>query len=550
MITLLAALPSLSAQAAPVTPDAGSILQQIKPAAPPAPSPAQTGLSIEHKGGEKLPPGAPFLIKTISIKGNTRYDTATLHALVADAEGKNLTLAQLEALAGRITAYYHAHGYPLARAIIPAQTIHDGIVEIEVIEARYGKIRLDNKSRVNDSLLEATLTQLKSGENIAQKQLDHSLLLLSDIPGVALNATLKPGDKVGTSDLLVSAASGPAVSGRVMLDNYGNRYTGRTRIGGTVNFSEPLHHGDDLSLSGLSSGRGLNYGRISYDSLLNGLGTRLGGAYSALHYILGNSLSALNGHGTAQVISVWAKQPIIRSRNLNLYGQIQYDNKQLKDRIDVSSIRTDRHLDNWTGSLSGDVRDALLSGAVSTWSIGLTAGRVGYDDTAAQLADAATAKTRGSFSKLNATFSRLQGLSPENAVYLSLSGQWANRNLDSAEKMIAGGPYSVRSYDMGALSGDSGYLGTIEFRHDLGTLWKGQWYASTFADSEHLIVNKNVWVAGANSATLSGAGVGLNWAGPKEWSARGYLATRLGSTPTLIASTSSTRAWIEISKGF
>ena len=54
--------------------------------------------------------------------------------LVADAEGRSLTLSRIEGLAKRITDYYHAHGYPLARAVIPPQTIEDGVVEIRVNE--------------------------------------------------------------------------------------------------------------------------------------------------------------------------------------------------------------------------------------------------------------------------------------------------------------------------------------------------------------------------------------------------------------------------------
>lgn len=108
----------------------------------------------------------------------------------------------------------------------------------------------------------------------------------------------------------------------------------------------------------------------------------------------------------------------------------------------------------------------------------------------------------------------------------------------------------MRAYDVGALSGDTGYLGTAEFRHDLGSGWNGRWQAVAFVDTARVTVNKNVWVAGTNSATLSGAGVGLNWAGPNQWRAKAYIATRLGSTPTLVASSASTRAWVEISKGF
>ena len=93
-------------------------------------------------------------------------------------------------------------------------------MNIEIIEARYGKISLDNRSRVDDSLLQDTLSSLQSGQAVGQAGLDHTLLLLSDIPGVGVNATLKPGENVGTSDLRVETASGPAVSGNVVMDKY------------------------------------------------------------------------------------------------------------------------------------------------------------------------------------------------------------------------------------------------------------------------------------------------------------------------------------------
>jgi len=67
-----------------------------------------------------------------------------------------------------------------------------------------------------------------------------------------------------------------------------------------------------------------------------------------------------------------------------------------------------------------------------------------FDDGAARQVDAATAHAQGSFSKWTANFFRLQSLSARDALYLTLSGQWANSNLDPAEKMVAGGPYTVR----------------------------------------------------------------------------------------------------------
>jgi len=82
----------------------------------------------------------------------------------------------------------------------------------------------------------------------------------------------------------------------------------------------------------------MNDVRIAYDTLLNGLGTHLGGSYSALHYILGGPLASFNGHGTAAVESLLAKHPLVRTRDVNLYGHIQYERLQLKDHIDASAM--------------------------------------------------------------------------------------------------------------------------------------------------------------------------------------------------------------------
>jgi len=295
----------------------------------------------------------------------------------------------------------------------------------------------------------------------------------------------------------------------------------------------------------------MSYGRIAYDSLLNGLGTRMGWSYSSLNYTLGDTLASINGHGTAQVASLWAKHTLLRSREVNLYGQIQLDQMLLRDHIDTSSMRTDRHLNNWTASLSGDARDTRLSAdAITTWNIGWTSGTVGFDDSSAQLADAAAAKTRGGFQKWNVNLARLQSLGQKNSLYLTFAAQEAGGNLDSSQKMSVGGPYTVRAYDMGAVSGDTGYWLTAEFRRDLGRAWQGQWQAVAFVDSASVKVNKNTWAAGENSAALTGAGVGFNWAGPQQWSAKAYIASPVGPIASLVGSTTSTRAWVEIGKGF
>ena len=550
LATLLVALPGLAAAQTAPLPNAGSILQELKPATSAAPAPSGAGLTIQQEQVPTAPPSAPFMVKSIRIKGNTLFDVGTLHKLVEDAEGKTLMLSQLETIVARITAFYQSRGYTLTQAVIPAQTITDATVDVQIVEARFGEVSLEDSSQINRKLLLATLKPLQKGSDIEQMKMDRSLLLLSDVPGVIVNATLNKGTEVGTADLNVTTTAAPPVSGNVTVDGYGNSYTGKARVSGTVNVNSPFNQADALSFGGMSSGSGMNYGRVGYEAVLNGQGTRVGGAYSALRYSLGGSLASLQASGTAQVQSAFVKQPLLRSRDTNVNATVQYDRLKLSDRIDVSAFQTNRTLGNLTVSLAGDVRDALMGDGLTSWTVGWKSGRVNFDNAAAKLADADTAKTQGSFSKMNVNVTRVQSLSAKSSLYLSLTGQLASTNLDASEKLVVGGPYSVRAYAVGALSGDSGYAATAEYRYDLGAIVPGQTQAVVFVDSAGVTVNKAPWTPSVNTASLNGAGLGLNWSGQDRWRAKLSVAKQLGAVSPLVAKTGAARIWLEVNKSF
>jgi hemolysin activation/secretion protein len=557
LVALICIFSSMSARAAQsFAPGAGTLLQEQNQSQTPIPSPSATGLKPQQTPPKQIAYGHPFKVTSLHIEGNTIFSTAVLHTLVANAEGQQMDLVGWNAVADRITTYYHDHGYMLSRAVIPAQSISsNGVMTIDVLEPHFESLMIDNHSIVDKKWLTATLDNIQPNDFVEQKKLNHTLLLLSDIPGTLINATLTPGTNPDTSDLLVNVEPSSAIYGNVNLDNYGNPYTGDVRLGSTVNFVNLLNHGDIFTLSGDTSGKDMDYGRASYEWLVNGQGTRAGGAYSVLRYILGAPLTSLDAHGTADVASVWVKHPFERSKTANLYGQLEYDHEQLNDDIDSTSINNSRHLDNLTGTLSGDSRDRFFSGGANTWTAGFTSGRVTFDNVNSQLYDAANPVTQGEFTKWNGTFVRLQNLSDKNSLYFLLSGQWASKNLDYSQKMIGGGPFTVRAYGMGILSGDDGALFTTEFRRQLGDVEHGQLQGIVFYDDEHLTINQNPWSATygtVNTANLEGIGAGLNWQSTNnQWAGKVYLATPVGTTPALLFGQSkSVDAWIEINKMF
>ena len=534
----------------PTSLNGGTIFQELQPSKSLIRRSNDNYLQVESSEEVALPDSAPFQVLALKVVGNESIDLETLHALIQDKEGQELSLRQLGELASLITSYYHNHDYPLAIAIIPSQTIQDGVVTIQVLEASYGNVLLTNKSRVNQQLLNRSLSGLKSGKKIAGDNLNKTLLLLNDIPGLLVDASIKKGQVQGTSDLIINTKDAVGFKAYASLANSGSASIGRVRGTANLDLVDPLGLGDVLSVNGLTSGSGMNYGRLSYELLVNGYGTRVGGAYSNLHYQLGQQYKALKVHGTSNNYSLWVKQPLIRSLNSNLYAQLEYDRTILKDHIDIISAKTDRTIDNVALNLSGDLRDSWLLGGMSYFNISFSAGHVGFDDATAQHSDFLAGKTQGDFSKLNLSVTKIQQISDGITFSGSFSGQVANDNLDSSQKMVIGGPNSVRAYDVSVLSGDNAQLLTLELRKTISSSI-GVWQAVTFYDAGHVEINNSPWTASKNEAFIQGVGLGLNWQHDSLWGAHVSLATPIGSEPSLVSSSSiGSRAWAEIRKDF
>jgi hemolysin activation/secretion protein len=532
-------------------PGAGSQLQQLPP--PPVPQQVAPDIRIEQAtapptSGEN---SVRVLVKTLHVSGERVFSEAELVGVTGFRPGAQLSLADLQMMASRITEFYRSHGYFVAQAFLPAQKVISNEVTIAVSEGRYGKVTLNNSTNLSGRLARNRLDGLNTGDPITIKPLESRLLLLSDVPGVHVSSTLSPGATPGSSDLLVDVTPGRRVSGSVDADNAGNPYTGEYRIGATVNLNDPLGLGDVASLRVLTSGRGLRYGRASYQ-LDVGRAT-VGVAYSKLDYVLGRQFRSLGAHGSAEVASVYGFYPLMRSRDTNLTAGLVYEDKTLQDDIDLFHSVSDRQAHVATAQLYGSHQDGLGGGGVTTFFVGLSAGSLDIQTPAARAADAVSARTNGSYSKLWFNLARLQRVTDVVSLYGSFTGQLASKNLDPSEKLVLGGMDGVRAYPQGEGFGDAGYLASLEARLllvGLSAHVPGQVHLLGFVDTGHITINEHPWYAGSNNRTLSSVGVGATWEDPGDFSVRAYYAQKLGSERAMSAPDRSGRFWIQLIKYF
>lgn len=532
-------------------PGAGSQLQQLPQT--PAPQAPQPEIRIEEATSAPAPgaDSVKVLVKDLRVTGASVYTQAELAAVAQFKPGSQLTLADLQAMAARITEYYRRRGYFVARAYLPAQDVTDNVVTIAVAEGRYGKVSLRNQSHLSDSVALGRLGGLDSGDPITIAPLESRLLLLSDVPGVKVNSTLVPGATPGTSDLLVDVTPGRLLTGSIDADNAGNPYTGEYRLGATLNLNNPLGRGDLASLRLLTSGPGLHYGRASYQMPFGRFSA--GVAYSKLDYALGRQFEVLGAHGTAEVASVFGTATLIRSRDSNLYAGLAYEDRTFQDRIDLFDSVTDKKAHVGIASLYGNHHDGIGGGGLNAFFVALSAGSLDIQTPSALAVDATSARTNGSYSKLWFNASRVQRITDIVSVRAGVSGQIASKNLDPSEKMVLGGMDGVRGYPQGEAFGDQGYLATVEASLLLAGLSghvPGQVHLLGFVDNGRVTINKNPWFVGDNNRTLSSAGAGLTWDDPGNFAVRTYYAIKLGSEDALSAPDKSGRFWIQAIKYF
>ncbi|MEP6790794.1 MAG: ShlB/FhaC/HecB family hemolysin secretion/activation protein [Ramlibacter sp.] len=532
---------------AQMPPDAGTLLQELRPPAAVLPKADKPVLEIQPPPRKSMadPGGLLITLRAVRITGMTVFSEAQLLPLVADAIGKETGLDGLEDLAARISRHYREAGYTIARAYVPAQDIRDGAVELAVIEGRYSAITIKGGSEAARSSL--PLGGIAIGDVVADRPLEQTLLLLSDLPGITVHSTLQPGAGIGTSELVIDLEPGKSYSGTVEADNNGGRATGKYRVGGSLVVGNVAGYNDVLTLRALSSGKGLAYGRAAWQFPLSARGAKIGVAASSVRYELGREFEALQAHGTANTLSLYGSYPLYRARGANLNLQANLDEKRLRDDVDSAASSASKRATVLNLGISGDRTDGFGGGGVTSFTVSYSRGRLRLEGPALA-ADAATAQTNGGYGKANLTVLRLQNINDRTNLYLSASAQWASKNLDSSEKTALGGPGAVRAYPPGETSSDSAQVFTAELRRTLNR----QWQLVGFIDAAHGTLNQQRWTAATGPATrsLSGAGAGLNWANDQGWSVRASYAHRLGSSRATAEADHGGRFWLSASKAF
>ena len=484
---------------APPTP--GSVIAPVdKPVVQPKSAPANPLQNIEDGGFKPPASNAKIEVKKFQLSGNSLFADDVLLAVVRDYMDTPITLEQLYQAADELQRFYRQQGYPLASVYVPAQKVSSGTVRLEIIEGRIAGIQIEGELDSYDpSFLLRHFGTDSLGEVISQAMLEEQILLLNELPGLTAKAVIVPGAEYGTSDIVIQVEEDRSA---VVLraNNYGRESLGEARVEAGWLYANLFAQGDQLNLSAIvAEDSRMNFLRADYDTLLNSLGTRVGGSFSAFEYDVDTDA-------------------------LNLRGELDGDGTNLRFFVNHPLIRKQRNRLDFTVALRFNETSEEGDLAFTT------------DTTEVELLDLSLhwqpAHRNGSFSSLFATFTSNFQDNPDglkdDAVKAKISmdynfimpfaGTWfwrlgadlvySEEPLPDIERYRLGGPGNVRAYPATEVAGDRGARGSVDLGKRFSLSAKTSMIARLFVDAGQ--VERIIRFAGEDSTeTLSGYGAGL-----------------------------------------
>jgi len=472
-------------------------------------------------------------VKGFEFKGNTLLTEAQLQAAVKPWSNTLISFSELKNVTAAIQNLY-IQNHRIAKVSIPPQEIKDGIILLEIIEGKMGSViftppKEGVKLRADvDNLKRYIRTRKDGSQYIDSQPLERAIALVNELPGVVVTGEFEQGDSLGQSNFRINVNDGPLLTTSVAMSNYGSTSTGIFQANASLNLNNPMGYGDQVTLDALQS-LGSSYVQLGYSLPVGYDGWRTGvqASYLTFHTLT----SAIPTLGNATTVGVNASYALLRNPGNSATLRFSMDDKHYANNQAGENI-SKYQITSLSAAVNGNFSDSTHS--VINYSLTLTSGNINIiNDTQAEQ-DLSGPITVGRYNKLGYNVSRTQELSflPKTSWLISAYGQFADKNLNSAEQMYIGGTYAVRAYPVSQGGGSQGVVISSELQYRLDEKWQlgtfadlgvVKQYVNTYSNWQGLTRANNTYPLGAVGAT---AKYTLG-----RWGASAIVAFRVGQNP-------------------
>ncbi len=440
-------------------------IPEVKPIEPPAVFKLPTPPPLKEEEVKQLPLERVFISKII-VTGNTVFSKDEIANITQPYENRWLTSEDLEKLRRDLTLQYIDNGYITSGAFIPDQDVADGTITFNIIEGQIDDISVTNNKWLNDRFIKNRVG-LATKKPVNIKPIQERLQLLQQDPRIEkLNAELRPGLKLGESNLNIDIEEKIPLRIWSSYDNYLSRNTGPEQFRIGASFLSLTTNGDILNFMWGKTESSDTIIDTSYSFPITRYDTTLSFRYRINDYELVEDIFRdLEIEQDNDIYTIALRQPVFRNLNhefaLTLIGEKNKTETKLLDEPFSLALGADEGTAEVTALRFEQTytyrSQRQVIAARSRFSFGLDVWDATNNDDS-DIPDAEFFAWLGQFQWAQ----RLNLLDMQ--LLFRADAQLTEDPLFALEQIAVGGRYSVRGYNENEFVRDKGVILSLESR--------------------------------------------------------------------------------------
>ena len=408
-----------------------------------------------------------FDITRFAIEGNTLLAMPDIDNLLTPYTGKERNFGHVQMALEALEAAYHARGFNVVQVALPEQELNQGVVRLQVIETRIGKLRVEGNKAFSEDNIRRSVPGLVEGRTPNLGRVSSSLKLANENPSKKTTLQLQSGDNDDEVNAVLKVADDKLWKIGASVDNSGNQNTGESQM--TVQFQHANIMDRDHVMSlqyttTLEKPSQVSVYGVGYHIPLYALGDSIDLFASYSDVDSGSVLAGIfnlqvNGRGT--VFGGRYNQLMRRVGDYESRFTYGLDYKEFQNSVALQGVQ-----------LGNDVTVHPLSVAY-TGVLGTADGELSFTVTGMRNIPGGDKGKSADFNRVRAGAPAGYSLLRYSAGYtralpqdwqmrLSLAGQYTSDALIPGEQFGAGGATTVRGFDERDISNDKGHLAIVE----------------------------------------------------------------------------------------
>ena len=207
-------------------------------------------VEVDTEAVAPVPEGPLFPIDRFEVTGNTLLTSSQVAQELEAFRGPDKSLADVERARDALQKRYDAEGFLTVAVAIPQQTVESGVVRLQVLEARVGRVEVQNAGIdwLGEKRVRARLRHTAPGAVLRQSDLQEDMVRANRSPDARVRPQLAAGSEPGLVDVALVVDDKIPLHGAI---NYSNNHTPgspETRMDATLSYANLWGLGHELGV--------------------------------------------------------------------------------------------------------------------------------------------------------------------------------------------------------------------------------------------------------------------------------------------------------------